>query len=193
MTDHSSQAIRGILASAGLPENEVCSVIEKIQKLLELKVYFEKGSNPQFFITLKGDTMNESTDKSKRSVGNVVGNRNLIQAGDENIGEINQQSTSFPYPAGVDINAVFRSLGELLQTLETPEKNKIVNAMKDIDDELSRREPDKEEIGGALQRALKYAKKAANFAENLDELKTHVVNAAAWLGERWHELTNIFS
>jgi hypothetical protein len=43
-------------------------------------------------------------------------------------------------------------------------------------------------IGGALERALRHAGKAAGFAEVAGKIAPHVQNAVAWLGENWRKL-----
>jgi hypothetical protein len=43
-------------------------------------------------------------------------------------------------------------------------------------------------MGGALERALRYAGKAVGFAEVAGKIAPHVQNAVAWLGEHWRKL-----
>ena len=64
--------------------------------------------------------------------------------------------------------------------------SKIKNALEDADTETKKPKPDKDEVGGALERAIKYAKKATGFATAVEALKPHVERAAAWLGTNWH-------
>jgi hypothetical protein len=49
-------------------------------------------------------------------------------------------------------------------------------------------DPDKDEVGKALERALGYAGKAADFGEKTGQIATHLQNAVGWLGDNWHKL-----
>jgi hypothetical protein len=72
--------------------------------------------------------------------------------------------------------------------LETEDQRKINNALEDAEVELEKPEPDKSEVGQALDRALKYAEKASGFAEAIDKLRPHVEAAAGWLGKHGYKL-----
>jgi len=48
--------------------------------------------------------------------------------------------------------------------------------------------PDKDEVGKALERALGYASKAADFGEKTGQIATHLQSAVGWLGDNWHKL-----
>ena len=75
--------------------------------------------------------------------------------------------------------------------IDSQDRKKIENAFSDADDELTKPEPDKDKIGRALDRALDYAKKADGFASNIEALKPHVTNVAAWLGSNWYKLLGV--
>ncbi len=89
------------------------------------------------------------------------------------------------------MNAVMGALAEILTQLESPDRRKIVNAVDDAQEELKKPNPDKDEVGQALDRALGYAEKANGFAEAMDKLRPHVEKAASWLGEHWYKLLPI--
>ncbi|MBV5269859.1 MAG: hypothetical protein JZU55_08115, partial [Afipia sp.] len=57
--------------------------------------------------------------------------------------------------------------------------------------ESDKPEPNKYEIGKALDRALTYAEKTTGFAEAVEKLAPHVSKAVAWLGSHWHYLLPI--
>jgi hypothetical protein len=61
-------------------------------------------------------------------------------------------------------------------------------ALDDAEEEARKPEPDKDEIGAALRRALDYAKKGSGFAEEVAKLAPHVRDAVGWLGAGWHKL-----
>ncbi len=72
-----------------------------------------------------------------------------------------------------------------------PDKRKIENALSDAEEKLNKAQPDKDEVGQALDRALNYAKKAEDFAGVMQVLKPHIANAAAWLGSNWHNIVSV--
>ena len=43
----------------------------------------------------------------------------------------------------------------------------------------------------ALDRALKYAKKAEGFASAIAKLQPHLTKTTAWLGDNWHKLLSL--
>lgn len=118
--------------------------------------------------------------------GNVTGS--VIQTGDGNTASVTFQQAALPQPKDVDMVTVLAALEDILGQLESPDRRKIVNAMDDAKEELKKLEPDKDEIGEALGRALNYAEKANGFAEAIDKLRPHVEKAAGWLGEHWYKL-----
>ncbi|MGI0484864.1 CHAT domain-containing protein [Pantanalinema rosaneae CENA516] len=118
--------------------------------------------------------------------GNVMGS--AVIAGDANATTIHYQQAALPSQSSVDIHAEFNALRDVLAMLETPDRRKIDNAIADAEEELKKPQPDKDEVGQALGRALSYAQKAQGFAESMDKLRPHVEKAAGWLGENWYKL-----
>ena len=140
--------------------------------------------------------MDQNSGESKRSIkvgGNVVGS--TVIAGDQNtvktVARVNYQQVSLPSPEDVDIKAEIDALKELLAKLDTPDARKIKNAIEDAEDELGKPDPDRDEIGKAIDRGLEYGKRAKNFAEILDALKPHITSAAAWLGANWYKILGL--
>ena len=132
---------------------------------------------------------NENKVGQNRSVsigGNVTGS--AIQTGDRNVANLQFQPISLPAPESVDIRAEFDALHEILAKLETSDRRKIDNAFADAQEEVNKPQPDKNEVGKALDRALDYAKKAEGFACVVEKLKPHLIKATAWLGENRHKL-----
>ena len=117
---------------------------------------------------------------------------NLLVTGDKNKIESTIQASvvrkSLPPPASVDMKAELSRIRELLEKLEGENASKVRRALDDATEENDKTNPDKDEIGGALTRAIEYAKKGEDFADVLAKLAPHVVNAAAWLGSKWHLL-----
>jgi hypothetical protein len=113
---------------------------------------------------------------------------NIIQTGDQNVAGIQGQKIQLPAPESVDIQAELKALHQLLGSLSTDDRPKIVNALTEAAGDAAKPEPDRDEIGKGLERALDYAKKAADFGDKAATIGTHVKNAVAWLGDNWHKL-----
>jgi len=121
--------------------------------------------------------------------GNVVGSAAI--PGDSNITTVHYQQAALPSQESVDIHAELNALRDVLITLNTGDRRKIDNAIADAEEELKKPQPDKDEVGQALGRALGYAQKAQGFAESMDKLRPHVEKAAGWLGENWYKLLSL--
>ncbi|NMF67476.1 CHAT domain-containing protein, partial [Brasilonema octagenarum UFV-OR1] len=80
---------------------------------------------------------------------------------------------------------------EAIALLESPDRRKIENAFADAQEEVNKPNPDKNEVGKALDRAFDYAKRAEGFASLVEKLKPHLTKTTAWLGENWHKLLGI--
>ncbi|MCC5617843.1 CHAT domain-containing protein [Nostoc sp. CHAB 5836] len=135
---------------------------------------------------------NDNKGGQNRSVsigGSVTGS--AIQTGESNTANINFQQVSLPAPATVNIEAEINALREILAKLETPDRRKIDNAFEDAQEELNKPQPDKDEVGDALNRALKYANKAEGFASAIAKLQPHLTKITAWLGANWHNLLSL--
>ena len=133
--------------------------------------------------------MNQSGDSSNRSVsvgGDASGN--IIQTGDKNVASLQFTQTTLPPPESVDIKAELAALGELVGQLQSEDQKKIGRALEDAQDEVAKSVPNRDEVGDALERALKYAQKADGFAETAASLKGHMTNVVSWLGDNWHKL-----
>ncbi|WP_416212377.1 WD40 repeat domain-containing protein [Nostoc sp. DedQUE09] len=88
-------------------------------------------------------------------------------------------------PASVNIQAELNALCKIIAKLETSDRHKIDNAFEDAQEELNKPQPDKDEVGKALDRAFDYAKKAEGFASMIAKLQPHITNITAWLGDNW--------
>lgn len=118
--------------------------------------------------------------------GSATGN--IIQTGDRNVARIQGQKIRLPAPESVDIQAELKALQQLLGGLATDNRQKIANALDEAAGDAAKPEPNKDEIGKGLERALDYASKAADFGEKIGQIATHLQNAVGWLGENWHKL-----
>ncbi|MEO1373436.1 MAG: hypothetical protein AAFW70_03735 [Cyanobacteria bacterium J06635_10] len=107
-----------------------------------------------------------------------------------NIKNQNQQ-VSLPAPESVNIQAEINALREIIGQLETSDRRKIENAFEDAQEELNKPQPDKDEVGKPLERALEYAKKTAGFASAIAILQPHLSKNTGYLGDNWHQLLNL--
>lgn len=127
-----------------------------------------------------------SQDRSVSVGGNMIGSAAVT--GDSNTVSVQYQQAALPPPESVDMAAELRALREALATLQTTDRRKIDNALDEAEDELKKPQPDKNEVGKAVERALDYAKKADGFTEAIAKIQPRVEKAAAWLGENWYKL-----
>ena len=107
---------------------------------------------------------------------------------DDHVTEVHYRKVTLPPADRIDIRSELAALKELLVGLNTGDRTKIANALAEAADEAAKPQPDKNEIGGALERALGYAGKATDFGDKAGKIATHVQNAVAWLGDHWHKL-----
>jgi len=121
------------------------------------------------------------------SVGRDAIGSNLI-TGDHNKARAQYERITLPPPNTVNIQQELAKLRESLSGLISEDSTKIQNALSDAESELKKPKPDKSEVGGALERVLKYAKEAVGFGELAEKLKPQIINVAAWLGSNWHSL-----
>lgn len=130
-----------------------------------------------------------SQNRSVSGIGNVTGS--AIVTGDSNTVSVQYQQAALPPLESVDMAAELKALREALATLQTTDRRKIDNALDEAEDELQKPQPDKNEVGKAVDRALDYAKKADGFTEAIEKIKPRVEKAAAWLGENWYKLLGV--
>lgn len=162
----------------------------------KIKIRRRRYQTEQPANTVKSDKNNGVSNDNKVgqnrsvSVGNNVTGGAII-TGDTSTANINFQQVSLPAPANINIEAEINALREILALLETPDRRKIDNAFADAQEELNKAQPDRDEVGDGLNRALKYAKKAEGFASAIAKLQPHLTKITAWLGANWHELLNM--
>lgn len=128
-------------------------------------------------------------DRNVNVGGNVIGSS--VVTGDGNVVTTTYTKTTLPPPESVDIGAEIGALRALLAGIASDDRLVIDNAMAEADHHLGKAEPDKDAIGGALERAIGYAGKATDFADKVEKLAPHVRNACSWLGENWYKLLGL--
>jgi hypothetical protein len=127
--------------------------------------------------------------------GDAVGN--VITTGDSSLVEAHvvagKHEMQLPDPATVDVAMDLAVIRGILVGMGSEHQKKIGRAIDDATDEAGKRNPDKDELGKALERALSYAKSATTFATETKKLGPHLRSAVAWLGEKWHGLLNFLA
>jgi hypothetical protein len=79
----------------------------------------------------------------------------------------------------------------LAELKKVPDRGKLDRAIEDAVEETAKPKPDKEEVGGALERAVKYAKAADDFGEHAEKLLPRLASLASWLGPAGHTLLSM--
>lgn len=126
-------------------------------------------------------------DRSVRVGGNVTGAQ--IITGDNNRAVMREVKVHELPPAGqVDVGKELAELRALLASLKAPDAGKIERALADAEEEAAKPEPDRDEIGSALDRAVGYAKKAGDFSEAAEKIAPKLQALASWLGANWYKL-----
>ena len=124
------------------------------------------------------------------SIGGQVRD-SVVVAGSRNVVTQHGRSIALPPADTVDIRAELAALRAALEPLQPPDAGKIERAFADADEELEKPEPDKGEIGRAIERILGYAGKAAAFSTAAATLAPHIAAIAAWLGTGWERLLDM--
>ncbi len=110
-----------------------------------------------------------------------------------NTGNNVSQSVTFhnvalPPAESVDIKAELAALKEALASLQAPDQKKVERAIEDAEDEADKPEPDKAEVGGAVERALGYAQKAEGFLKVAETIKPHLTAIVGWIGTNYDKI-----
>lgn len=131
-------------------------------------------------------TVTAGGDRSVAIGGNMIGGAAVT--GDHNVTEVHYGQVTLPPANSVDMHAELAALKGLLVSLNTDDRHKIANALAEAESDAAKLHPDKNEIGAALERALGYAGKAADFGDKAGKIAAHVQNVVGWLGDHWHKL-----
>jgi cation diffusion facilitator CzcD-associated flavoprotein CzcO len=115
-----------------------------------------------------------------------------VVTGDHNTVTTRMTQHMLPPADQVDVKAELAALREALAALQkVPDRGKLDRAIADVADETAKPEPDKEEVGGALERVVKYAKAADDFSDHAEKLVPRLAALAAWLGANGHNLLSM--
>jgi len=125
-----------------------------------------------------------SMSKSSISIGGSV-SQSAVVAGDRNEVRVTGEATSGA-TREIDAERIRQAIHELralLERLDTEDRGKILRALTDVQEEAKKPKPDKEEVAGALERVVKYAKTAHDISEVAVELKHPLSIMADWVGK----------
>ena len=112
-----------------------------------------------------------------------------IVTGNHNTVSTTMKQIALPPADQVDVKAELEALREALAELKkVPDRGKLDRAMEDAAEETAKPEPDKKEVGGALERVVKYVKAADDFGEHTAKLLPRLAALASWLGANGHNL-----
>ena len=125
--------------------------------------------------------MSESGSNRSVTARDITG-ANLV-LGDHNVVSATMKQVTLPPADTVDVKAELGALRELLAELKNvPDRGKLDRAMQDAVEETAKPEPDKDEVGGAVERAVKYAKAADDFGAHAEKLWPRLAAIASWAG-----------
>ena len=128
----------------------------------------------------------QTANSSIRVGGNVTGSS--LVSGHYNTVTTTYTKTTLPPAESVDIKGEMAALKRLLRELNTEDGPVIDGALTEAEHHLKKANPDKDKVGGAVQRALEYAKAAGDFADKAAKLAPVVRGVSGWLGGNWHTL-----
>ncbi|HWX33894.1 MAG TPA: hypothetical protein VNZ53_41500 [Steroidobacteraceae bacterium] len=121
--------------------------------------------------------------KNSVSIGGSV-SQSAVVAGDQNKVQLTRE-----VPVGLpsemateEIMQALQTLRELLERLDATDRGKIVRALDDAQEEAQKPTPDKEEMAGAMERVVKYAKTAHGIGEVVVEIQRPLSIIAGWIG-----------
>jgi len=126
-----------------------------------------------------GGNIFSSGDRNSNIIGNVSGG--VIQTGDHSSAALTVQQAGST-AQNINIREEVAAIRQLLRSLISPDHKKIARAFEDIEDELNKAVPDRNEIGESLERALRVARKAENFSTITGSLTSHLQALCSWLG-----------
>ena len=114
-----------------------------------------------------------------------------VVTGDQNIVTTTMKQVAAPAVDKVDAKAELAALRDLLAELKNvPDRGRLDRAMQDAVEETAKPEPDKAEVGNALERVTRCAKAASDFTENAEEIVPRLVALGSWLGPAGRALLN---
>jgi hypothetical protein len=121
--------------------------------------------------------------KNSVSIGGSA-SQSAVIAGDKNkVQQTRKMTVGVPSEMSTEeIMQALQTLRALLEKLDTTDRGKIVRALDDAQEEAQKPTPDKEEMAGAMERVVKYAKTAHGIGEVVVEIQRPLSIIAGWIG-----------
>jgi hypothetical protein len=133
--------------------------------------------------------MSGSGDNRSVTARDITGSS--VVTGDHNTVTTTMRQVAAPPADQVDVKAELAALKELLAQLKNvPDRGKLDRAMEDAVEETAKSNPDKAEVGNALERVAKCTKAAGDFAENAEKIVPRLVALGSWLGPAGRAVLN---
>ena len=133
--------------------------------------------------------MSGSGDNRSVTARDITGSS--VVTGDHNTVTTTMRQVAAPPAEQVDVKAELAALREALAGLKkVPDRGKLDRAVEDVVDETAKPQPNKDEVGGALERVAKYAKAADDFGEHAEKLLPRLAALASWLGPAGRAVLN---
>jgi hypothetical protein len=128
-----------------------------------------------------------TNDRSVSAGRDMVGN--VVTSGDGNTVTANVAvQMTLPDPKSVNILSALSEIRMQLEKMSGENANKVRRALDDATEEANKSNPDKDQIGESVNRAIDLVKKGGALAEDLAQLLPHIKGIASWLGAKWHNL-----
>ena len=132
--------------------------------------------------------MSGSGDNRSVTARDITGSS--VATGDNNTVTTTMRQAAAPADK-VDAKAELAALKELLAQLkDVPDRGRLDRAMQDAVEETAKPQPDKAEVGNALERVAKCTKAAGDFAENAEKIVPRLVALGSWLGPAGRAVLN---
>ena len=133
--------------------------------------------------------MSGSGDNRSVTARDITGSS--IVTGNQNTVTTTMRQVAAPPADKVDVKAELAALKELLaQLTNVPDRGRLDRAMQDAVEETAKPQPDKAEVGNALERVAKCAKAAGDFTKNAEKIVPRLVALGSWLGPAGRAVLN---
>ena len=106
-----------------------------------------------------------------------------IVHGEGNLTDVKYVEVNLPPAESVNIHQELQALRSIMARLQSADQAKIDNRLEEAIDEAWQDEPDKDGVSRALEGAIKYAKKANDFSEVVEDLIPRISKVCGWLGK----------
>ncbi|MEO5376048.1 MAG: hypothetical protein H7840_17635 [Alphaproteobacteria bacterium] len=125
------------------------------------------------------------------SIGGYVTDSVIVTGDNASVAKGTGAASSGAPTPNAEILEALAALRPLLTSVRSTDDAKIDSALRDAEHEMSKSDPSPDEVGSALERALKYARTGVAFVEMAGKIVPQVAAAVTWLGEGWVKLSDM--